>query len=118
MSEFPDFDTAGFYSALDVARERRSLSWRQFAREAGVSPSTLTRVGQGRRPDADSLVRLCSFAGLDPLSFTTQPARTASTTNLPQIMALLRSDPGLDEDDADMLSSMVNAAYKRMKQHQ
>lgn len=115
MSEFPEFEIDRFYAALDSFRGTRSVSWRQMAREAGVSPSTLTRIGQGRRPDVDSLVRLCEYAQLDPRSFSTTESKPDRDTNLPEIMSLLRSDPHLTGDDAEVLSTIVRAAYDRMK---
>ena len=118
MPEFAEFEIERFHSALDEYRKSQDISWRQLARDAGVSPSTLTRIGQGRRPDVDSLVRLCEHTSLDPRNFTTADARQRVSTNLPEIMSLLRSDPHLTGDDAEMLSSIVRAAYDRMKSGQ
>ena len=36
------FDSDGFYSALDAARQARRLNWKQVAAGSGVSASTLT----------------------------------------------------------------------------
>lgn len=57
------FDVEALYLALDKARRGAGIRWRDIAREAGVSPSTLTRIGQGKRPDADGLVRLLLWLG-------------------------------------------------------
>jgi transcriptional regulator with XRE-family HTH domain len=56
-------DVEELYLALDRARRGGGLRWRDIAREAGVSPSTLTRIGQGKRPDADGLIRLMVWLG-------------------------------------------------------
>lgn len=52
------FDPEALYVALDRRRRHDRMLWRDIAREAGVSPSTLTRIGQGHAPDAQGLVRL------------------------------------------------------------
>jgi transcriptional regulator with XRE-family HTH domain len=69
-------DCDALYVALDRQRRQRRIQWRQIAREAGVSPSTLTRVGQGRRPDADGLARLLVWLGSTDLApfITTDPS--------------------------------------------
>ena len=44
-------DAEGFYSALDGHRQSKDLTLKKVAAEAHVSASTLTRMGQGKRPD-------------------------------------------------------------------
>lgn len=62
-------DTAALYTALDVVRRHRDMSWRDIAVETGVAPSTLTRIGQGHCPDADGLLSLLVWLGhVDSLS--------------------------------------------------
>lgn len=56
-------DVEELYVALDRARRRAGLRWRDIARESGVSASTLTRIGQGKRPDVDGLFRLMVWLG-------------------------------------------------------
>lgn len=68
----PSFDPEKLYEALDRKRRRRHIKWRDVAAGASVSPSTLTRISQGKRPDADSLVRLMAWLGqFDIRQFTT-----------------------------------------------
>lgn len=56
-------NVALLHSALDYVRAHRRISWRTVADEAGVSPSTLTRLGQGHAPDADGLCALMAWLG-------------------------------------------------------
>lgn len=56
-------DVAQLHSALDYVRAHRRLSWKTVADEAGVSASTLTRLGQGHAPDADGLCALMAWLG-------------------------------------------------------
>lgn len=58
------FDTAAFYEELDSVRRARKLTWSQVAGESGLTPSTLTRMAQGKRPDIDGLAALCAWSSL------------------------------------------------------
>lgn len=61
-------DPDALYVALDRQRRKRRMQWRTVAAEASVSPSTLTRIGQGHRPDADGLLRLLLWLGTTDLA--------------------------------------------------
>jgi transcriptional regulator with XRE-family HTH domain len=60
----PVFDQRLSATVLDAFRASRGLTWRQVAEQAGVTPSTLTRVQQGRSPNVDGFPALCRWAGL------------------------------------------------------
>jgi len=69
-------DVDALYVALDRRRRHSRLKWRDVAAQAGISPSTCTRLGQGRRPDADGLVRILAWLNttdLAPYITTTPP---------------------------------------------
>lgn len=55
------FDREAFVRDLNACRG--GASWRWLAREAGVSPSTLTRLRQGKNPDIDTFGRLVVWMG-------------------------------------------------------
>lgn len=61
-------NVARLHSALDYIRAHRRISWKIVADEAGLSASTLTRLGQGHAPDADGLCALMAWLGEIPLS--------------------------------------------------
>lgn len=110
------FDAGAFYETLDGERRTRGLAWKEVAAKAKVSPSTLTRLGQGRRPDVDSFARLVAWGGFDADQFVTSPkGRTAGgfLTNLP---TYLRSDPNLDEKGVQALETIIRAAYDQFRQ--
>ena len=48
---------------------RRAASWRQVAREIGIGKSTLARMAQNKRPDADGLAALAFWAQVNPADF-------------------------------------------------
>jgi transcriptional regulator with XRE-family HTH domain len=63
------FDFEKFYQAVDAKRAARAASWRQVAREIGIGKSTLARMAQNKRPDADGLAALSFWAELNPADF-------------------------------------------------
>lgn len=113
------FDAQAFYSALDAERAARGLKWKQLAKEAGVSASTLTRMGQGKRPDVDSLACLASWSGLDVSRYImgASPKRSSAET-LTEITALLRADRNLRGGGAEALEAIVKSAYSHLRKVQ
>jgi transcriptional regulator with XRE-family HTH domain len=69
------FDFMKFYQAVNAKRMQRAASWRQVAREIGIGKSTLARMAQNKRPDADGLAALSFWAELNPADFVSpEPA--------------------------------------------
>ena len=63
------FEFEKFYQAVNAKRTERAASWRQVAREIGIGKSTLARMAQNKRPDADGLAALSFWAELNPADF-------------------------------------------------
>jgi transcriptional regulator with XRE-family HTH domain len=63
------FDFQRFYQAVNAKRTQRAASWRQVAREIGIGKSTLARMAQNKRPDADGLAALSFWAQVNPADF-------------------------------------------------
>lgn len=82
-------DRRALHAALDERRETRHLSWRQVAREAGVSASTVTRLQSGRAPDVDGFARLISWLGGGADRFLGQPG-SAGCPECARLSAKLR----------------------------
>jgi transcriptional regulator with XRE-family HTH domain len=74
------FDFEKFYQAVNAKRTARAASWRQVAREIGIGKSTLARMAQNKRPDADGLAALSCWAEINPADFVRHdpPAPVAS----------------------------------------
>ena len=115
-------DVAALYVTLDSERQQRELSWRQVAHEAGVGPSTLSRMAQGNRPDVDSFVALIQWLGLPAEKFMRGgDARVDQEATVPAqaVASLLRADKNLDPDSAaaidDILQAAMRLAAKRVK---
>lgn len=110
------FDAARFFIALDVVREDRSLNWRHVAIEASVSPSTLTRLGQGKRPDVDSLAALVDWAGISADDFVVRSREQAAEEEpLAMISTYLRADRSLSPEAAHAISTVIKAAYESLR---
>jgi transcriptional regulator with XRE-family HTH domain len=120
------FDAEAFYTALAKVVEARNVPWRQVAKETGVAPSTLSRMGQGRRPDAASLAVLSAWAGINPADFVEKSdkhlgrpsgsARPASDAMV-AIAALLRTDSNLQPGAAKALQDIIHIAYDKFKRN-
>ncbi len=109
------FDGDAFYRSLETAVTTRGMTWKQVSQLTGVSASTLTRMAQGRRPDAASLAALSAWAGINPSDFVDAPYKAERTESLTRISALLRTDPNLDVESAEAVEAIVKAAYERMR---
>jgi transcriptional regulator with XRE-family HTH domain len=68
MASF-SLDTKALMRAVDAIMRHRNLSYKDVARETGLQASTLTRIGQGRKPDADGLCSLLAWIGYDVSGF-------------------------------------------------
>jgi transcriptional regulator with XRE-family HTH domain len=109
-------DVNGLFGALDAAREAQQLSWRQLAKEIGVSPSLLSRLGNGYRPDADGFVTLVRWLGMPAEQFMVgdQP-REPEPELLTQLAPLLRARQDLTPADVTHLEEVIQAAVRRAK---
>jgi transcriptional regulator with XRE-family HTH domain len=109
------FDGEAFYRALEATVTARSKNWKQVAAETGVSASTLTRMAQGRKPDAASLAALSAWAGINPSDFVRAAYKAARPESMAQISTLLRADPNLDVEGAEAIEAIVRTAYERLR---
>jgi transcriptional regulator with XRE-family HTH domain len=109
------FDGVGYYRALEATVAARGVTWKQVAVDTGVSASTLTRMAQGRKPDAASLAALSAWAGLNPVDFVNAAYKAERPEPMAQISQLLRSDPKLDQQGAEAVEAIVRAAYERLR---
>lgn len=62
-------DTERLYGAIDRKRRVLRISQREVLRQMGeFGPSALTRLGQGRQPSADLLIRMLVWLGATDLA--------------------------------------------------
>lgn len=112
-SENKGFNCMAFYEGINTTREARKLNWKQVSTATSVGASTLTRMAQGKRPDADSLASLAAWSGLNPADFVEINDKASRPEPLAMISAYLKSDPNLTAEGAIALEVMLKAAYKQ-----
>lgn len=102
-------DTTALHRALDNERMERHLSWRGLAGEIGVTPSTLSRLRAGYKPDAEGFMTLVLWLGLRPEDFVDAPPqdRPARQPCLAVELELLLRSHGLDEASVLLSSDLV-----------
>ncbi len=109
-------DVQALYAALDTRRKSDKLSWRQTAAEANVSASTLTRLGQGKRPDVDSFAALIHWLGVAPENFLGSPTEQRPAPDLLTVISThLRARRELTPKSAKALEDIIRAAYEQLK---
>lgn len=114
MSDSKGFDGQAFYSALASRVESKSLTWKQVSQSTGVSASTLTRMAQGKRPDASSLAALAAWSGLNPAEFV-EGVESPKQDFVAEFAALLRAQKDLSGDAKKAIEGLVKTAYEQLK---
>jgi transcriptional regulator with XRE-family HTH domain len=109
-------DAAGLQNALDQARLAKGLSWRQVAAESGVTPSLLSRLRNGYKPDAEGFMTLVTWLGLPAETFLVEEGDTRSDSApelTVQLAPLLRASKDLEAEDVAMLQDLIQATVRR-----
>jgi transcriptional regulator with XRE-family HTH domain len=110
-------DVEALYAVLDSKRKAHGTSWRELARELEISPSTFSRMAQGRRPDVDTFATLLRWLGMPAESFmrsTRERAGAAEEEPVAMVSSYLRSARNIEPEDAEALEEIFRAAYKRL----
>ncbi|MDQ0464704.1 transcriptional regulator with XRE-family HTH domain [Caulobacter ginsengisoli] len=110
------FETESFYAALNAERLSRQMTWKDVAEEAGVAASTLSRMGQGARPDVNGLAALLDWSKLKAEMFIRGGnGNEGDAEPIAKITALLRADPKLTPDNAKLIEDIVVSTYFRLR---
>lgn len=109
-------DVDSLYAALDTKRRSQEASWREIARQINISPSTFSRMAQGRRPDVDTFATLLRWLNLSAETFIVGGDAGDKEEPDPMVMVstYLRSAKNIDADDAKALEEIFGAAYNRL----
>lgn len=110
-------DVGALYAALDRERAARNLSWRTLAKEVGISPSTLSRMANGHRPDVDAFAALTTWMGTSPQDYVVGHADSERPTPdvMTQLAPLLRARNDLKAEDVEYLEELIGAAVRRFR---
>lgn len=114
-ADVPSFDPSSFFKALDTTVLARGLRWKDVSQQTGVSTSTLSRMAQGKGPDAASMAILSAWAELNPADFTSFPSERAFRAEpLALLTSSLRRDPRLSPESAATLEAVIKVTYERL----
>jgi len=108
------FDSEAFYAALNAARLSRQKTWKEVAQESGVAASTLSRIGQGAKPDVNGLAALLAWSNLKAEMFI-RDGEEAEADPLAKITALLRADSHLSSQNAQLIEDIVVSTYNKLR---
>jgi transcriptional regulator with XRE-family HTH domain len=106
-------------AALDSEKRAKDISWRQLAKEAGVSPSTLTRMQQGKSPDVNTFTALTQWLTTPAERFYTDKSVTPGPRHddpMAVVSTLLRGRKKMNPKVLAALQELVNAAFKLSKE--
>jgi transcriptional regulator with XRE-family HTH domain len=104
--------------ALERQRQRQKLSWRQLAHGAGVSPSTMTRMQQGKLPDINTFAALTQWLGLPAEEFlmSKKSAKSSERDIFGVASGLLRGRKNISQDAAEAMEDLLRAAQRLAKE--
>lgn len=108
-------NVAALTTALDARRQTEKLSWREVARQAGVSPSTLTRMQQGKLPDVTTFGALVRWLDVPAEEFLADDPGYAAHPPSPStvaVTALLRGKKELSPEASAALDDLLQAAIR------
>jgi transcriptional regulator with XRE-family HTH domain len=108
------FDNEAFYAALNAARLSKQMTWKDVAEEAGVAASTLSRIGHGAKPDVNGLAALLAWSNLKAEDFI-RGVKEGEAEPLAKITALLRADPRLSSQNAQLMENIVVSTYNKLR---
>ncbi|WP_159433886.1 transcriptional regulator [Cryobacterium flavum] len=112
-------DTGRLFAVLEARTTDENLSWRQAAIQIGVSPSLLSRLRYGQRPDLDgyaSIVRWLRMSADDFIEVEGDDVAQAGETSLiTEISALLRKRRDLTEADKSYIEDVVRASLDHIR---
>ncbi len=113
----PTVNVQSLHAALDAARSQRGMSWRQLAKEVGVSASTVSRMAQGLRPDVTAFAAMTTWLRMPAESFYVgaEPYSDLEPDLVASLGPLLRARSDLTEKDVSYLEDVIGAATRRFQ---
>jgi transcriptional regulator with XRE-family HTH domain len=111
-------NVSALYGALEDEKNTRHISWRQLARECHLSPSTLTRLANGHRPDVDAFAALVGWLGQPAEAFMTASSDQQAGREPDIVLSLaplLRARKDLNDEDVEHLQVLFTAAVEQFR---
>ncbi|MEU7890728.1 helix-turn-helix transcriptional regulator [Microbispora bryophytorum] len=111
-------DVKALHAALDAARIEKDLSWRQLAKEIGVSASTISRMANGLKPDVTAFAAMTTWLRMPAETFyvtSTPRAQGEEPELVASLVPHLRARRDLTESDVAYLEEVIGAAARRFR---
>lgn len=118
MTDELEVDVRSLHTALDRSREARGMSWRQLAKDLGVSASTISRMANGLKPDVTAFAAMTTWLNMKAEDFYVTSAdrsRADEPDLVAQLVPLLRARKDLTKDDVQYLEEVIGAAARRFR---
>ncbi len=97
----------------DMVRAKRGCrGLREIANDCEISPSTISRVENGKVPDMATFLALCDWLEIPPYEFIRDTENKQEEDDFYSISMKLRSVIRLNPLVADALIVLIEAAYK------
>ena len=101
-----------------LTERRGGRGVREFAKEIGISPATLSRIENGKLPDIETFSKICSYLKLDPAEIL-QVELGGSRPDVgaePEPVAAVhfKAERALDPAAAEDLGSLILAAQREL----
>ena len=84
-----------------------------------ISPATLSRVEQGKAPDVDTFLRICTWLHADPSDFAMKQSKNSTAGKrgtLEIVEGHLRADKALSPKATDAIVDMIRLVLKQENQ--
>lgn len=116
-ADSPTVDVRALHAALDASRIERGLSWRQLAKDIGVSASTVSRMANGMKPDVTAFAAMTTWLRMRAEDFYvgTNADQQQDPELVAQLVPLLRARRDLSETDVAYLEEVIGAAARRFR---
>ena len=99
-----------------LSERRAEKGVREFARELGISPATLSRIERGKLPDLETFEKLCSVLKIDPADILeverAKPRSTGPKSHLSEPAVHFRADAEYTVEAAQDLAALILAAQE------
>lgn len=94
-----------------IRQRRKGKGVREAAREAHISPATLSRVENCNIPDLETFEKICQWLGDDPASYL-----PSSGTTQPRVQVHFKKENAVKPETAKALSEMIILAHQALLQ--
>lgn len=99
-----------------LSEKRGEKGVREFARELGISPATLSRIERGKLPDLETFAKLCSALKIDPGKILeveiSKPKPATVSPRFAEPAVHFKADAHYTPEAAQDLASLILAAQE------